>query len=76
MFCHLKRTCARTCLCSAGAGVFLVGIICSGSYTNTQIHVEDLLLMSININIFGASYSCQHACLLMGNDGMADGPEM
>uniref|UniRef100_A0A7S0WZB7 JmjC domain-containing protein n=1 Tax=Chlamydomonas leiostraca TaxID=1034604 RepID=A0A7S0WZB7_9CHLO len=35
-------------------GMFLVGIICSGSYTNTQIHVEDLLLMSINLNIFGA----------------------
>ncbi|KAJ9524803.1 hypothetical protein QJQ45_024431, partial [Haematococcus lacustris] len=35
-------------------GIFLVGLICSGGYTNTQIHVEDLLLMSINVNIFGA----------------------
>ncbi|GFH24118.1 JmjC domain-containing protein, partial [Haematococcus lacustris] len=35
-------------------GIFLVGLICSGGYANTQIHVEDLLLMSININIFGA----------------------
>ncbi|GAX76701.1 hypothetical protein CEUSTIGMA_g4147.t1 [Chlamydomonas eustigma] len=35
-------------------GVFLVGIITSSAYTNTQLHIEDLLLMSININIFGA----------------------
>ncbi|KAF5836349.1 hypothetical protein DUNSADRAFT_6036 [Dunaliella salina] len=35
-------------------GIFLVGIICSGAHTNTQIHVEDLLLMSININMFGS----------------------
>eukprot|EP00798_Chlamydomonas_sp_ICE-L_P003125 gene3125-13137_t len=35
-------------------GIFLVSIICSGSFTNTQIHVEDLLLMSININVFGS----------------------
>lgn len=39
-------------------GIFLVGMICSGAFTNTQIHVEDLLLMSININIFGAPKVC------------------
>ena len=34
-------------------GIFLVGIITSSAFTNTQIHIEDLMLMSININIFG-----------------------
>ena len=34
-------------------GIFLVGIITSSAYTNTQVHIEDLLLMSINVNIFG-----------------------
>ena len=38
-------------------GIFLVGMITSSAFTNTQLHIEDLCLMSININIFGESIS-------------------
>lgn len=38
-------------------GIFLVGIITSSAFTNTQLHIEDLCLMSININIFGENKS-------------------